>query len=781
MYTVSVIKNFKKIIENVSIFEIFQRIRMGGYATFVKPLRRLYNEGNLEAYNRAKSMLLAFTPAGKFLGERKGENIADYSHFIVLDYDKLNPEQLRKVRALVEDCEYTFGCFLSPSGAGLKVFVVVSTEADQHLQAFLSVQHYYEALTGCRIDPSGKDIARLCFISVDESLYCNEGATVFVPDIQTVRKKSAPAKNKPGNISDTYARCIAKAEQKYSFIEGSRHNFVLELALQLRSAGFAEGTALIMLKSDYNYDEDDLNKVVRSVYDYNWTDTQPHSYASSQNSDEIGEPHATAPHDQITEPQVPSTGEWDADMDNYNDQEAGIEDVEAELQKPKRKDRKAKFDLAVVEKLLKKWYITRYNEVTGMIEWRDVKSKMPFLRLIDHDENSMFRRLYHAGEKIPIAILHVLLNSDFSKAFNPFINYFRQLPQWDGVTDYIGQLCNTVKTEDDAYWAFCFRKWFVAYAASLVNDEVINHTVIVLVGIQGSGKTTWMKRLLPPGLKNYLGTAAFQSDTKDTTIQLTECGLIILDEMESLNRKDLASFKEMITRPEIRIRRPYGRNSENLPRHASFVASVNHEQILTDPSGSRRYLCSRVNSIDYNHTIDINKAMAQAIALFESGFKFWFDADEIKVLNKNNEFFISKSVEEELIEAMIQPVSREEWKTRNQFANGHTMQLLTSTQIACKLVERVKLVLSDQTTIKVGKVLKKLGYERIRTKTGFAYMVRFIDSDTIEKNSRNFDDPDAPSESDTPNPQPPDVDGNNQNINSNDDLFNSKNDEGLPF
>src|ERR1035437_1207843 len=145
MYTITVIKNFKKIVEYISILDMFQRIKIGIYGHQVKPLRRLYKEGKLEAYASSKGMLLAFTPAGKF-GERNNGGLLEYSHFIVLDFDKLSPVELEAILAMINQCEYTFCSFVSPSGAGLKVFVMVSTDADQHLQAFQSVKQHYENL-----------------------------------------------------------------------------------------------------------------------------------------------------------------------------------------------------------------------------------------------------------------------------------------------------------------------------------------------------------------------------------------------------------------------------------------------------------------------------------------------------------------------------------------------------------------------------------------------------------------------------------------------------------
>jgi len=402
----------------------------------------------------------------------------------------------------------------------------------------------------------------------------------------------------------------------------------------------------------------------------------------------------------------------------------------------------------------------------------------------------MFRWLHHAEQKVPMQTLHNLINSDFSPDFNPFLDYFDKLAHWDGVTDYISQLGETVKVIDNAYWTFCFCKWFVAYVASLIRDEIINHTVIVFVGIQGIGKSSWMKLLIPNAFRNYMGTAALQTDSKDTAIQLTECALIILDEMENLNRHDLASFKELITRPGIRIRRPYGRYSENLPHRASFIASVNYEQILTDPSGSRRYLCQKVLSLDYRHKVDIDGAMAQAYALYKSGFKFWFDQEEIHELNERNEDFMSKTLEEELIELWFRPVTMEEFKTRNTYMGGLNILLMTATQIAVKLLEKAKLTLMDNTLVKIGKAMHKLKYERVRKKNNYFYMVKMVDLEAVERDSRTLEDIEAipkPVPNLVLNPNDPEAlkaeqEANGQIIRFEEDLFNNSNQvDDLPF
>jgi len=827
-------ENLNKDVGHFSLEGIFDDVKYGVWQYLVDPLRQMLMEGNAKGYSASKLKLPAITPCALFNGRRIQPNILRYNQIIILDFDKMTPEEMKRLKTLICLCLYTYACFVSPSGNGLKVFVRVSTCAEQHKMAFLAVQQFYMALTGFEIDPSGKDVTRLCFVSYDPDLYYNPNAVVFVPlegEIQTWppaapdkpvlgdEKKNESNIGNEGNVGaangnaienqnnengrpqgrplhfqqlpdklsdgsesskdipswathqpvsrsdsnsdyDKIQRCKDYVERHCSFVVGQRHTYVFALAIQFRCRGFDESFTLSELLRDYNFDEKEVRSCVKYAFSYVWVNDPLYGNGRPQgkytvepaigNEGNVGAAlvaaHGDAIENQKNEngrPQGRPLHFQQSPAQNLPAQDTNDEKADTKPDDPtkeKRRPGRKRYEIKKVEYLISQWYETRYNVVTGVIEWRHRNSNEAFRRLEDHEENSMFRWLHHAEQKIPIQTLHNLINSDYSPDFNPFIAYAHGLPLWDGVTDYISQISATVKATDEEYWTFCFRKWFVAYAVSLINDEIINHTVIVFVGIQGVGKSSWMKLLVPKALRNYLGTAALQTDSKDTAIQLTECALIILDEMENLNRHDLASFKELITRPEIRIRRPYGRNSENLPHRASFIASVNYQQILTDPSGSRRYLCQKVLSLDYKHQINIDLAMAQAYALYKRGFKFWFDQEEIHELNERNEDFMSKSVEEELIELWFRPVTKEEFLNRSTLKWGINILLMTATQIAIKLMEKAKVTLLDNTLVKIGKAMHKLKYERVRKKNNYFYLVRMVDFEAVERDSRTLED-----------------------------------------
>ncbi|MBD2701873.1 virulence protein [Spirosoma sp. BT702] len=300
------------------------------------------------------------------------------------------------------------------------------------------------------------------------------------------------------------------------------------------------------------------------------------------------------------------------------------------------------------------------------------------------------------------------MNSDFCPEFHPFVAYFNGLAKWDGETDYIGALAATVTTTEQALWWTSLRKWLVALVACAVQDGVVNQTVIVLSGQQGIGKTTWIENLVPADLKPYLYSGTVNPDNKDTLIQLAECLLINLDELENLNKSEIGALKELITKTQINVRRPYGHNTEVLPRRASFIGSVNSAQFLNDTTGSRRFLCFEALNIMTNSHVLVEKALAQAFHLFNNGFRYWFDQDEIAEINANNEQYQLASVEEEII--------------LTHFEKGdaqHAQLYFNATQVIHHLNEKgVRLPMRQVT---MGKALKKLGYDRIKKGDMYVY------------------------------------------------------------
>jgi hypothetical protein len=709
----TIFKNFIEVVEQQPITSILADIKNGKYKNGITYLRKSLAENKTDAYDKGKKSLLAFTPSASFVGGRKLEFIKDYTAILILDIDKLSPEQLKQTLVIANQCEYTFASFISPSGNGLKILVKVNSDKDLHKEAFLKVQAYYETLLNLQIDKSGKDITRLCFYSYDAELYLNEAAIIFkvvskedlteyIQPYLTQEEKKVAQQNDIHNSKFTiqnfevvYQHCIKFTEKKVQYTSGSRNTFVHQLACNLNRKAVPLQVALGYILADYNFDEKEVTQAINSAYG---------------NLSEYGKSNATK---DLSNKTVNENGE----INITNDEE------DEDKPKPTIIDR--------LETFLSNKYIFRHNIVSGKLEFQYF-GKKKWNVMNDFIENSMLRECLKARIKTNLSSLRSLLYSDFCQLYNPFEDYFETLPEYDLQTDYITQLANTITTTKQELWQQCFKKWLVAMVGCVLNDKVINHTVIVFSGKQGLGKTTWVERLVPKQLKEYLFSGTINPNNKDTLVQLAECMLINLDELENLNRSEIGSLKEIITKTQIRMRKAYGHNNETMPRRASFAGSVNTAQFLNDSTGSRRFLCFEVEGIQYQHDVDINLVYAQALHLFNDGFRYWFDQEEIKSITENNEQYQLRSPEEELLLTWFEPCEKDN-------ANAY----LNASQIASKLAEKAKITLTDGTINKLGKALKKHNFLRLKKNGIFVYAVKENTWDEVEqKNKQSMKDDD---------------------------------------
>jgi Virulence-associated protein E/VirE N-terminal domain len=696
---VTIFKNFNEVVEHKTIPTILEEIKTGKYKPGIIYLRKSLAEKKEEAYNKAKKSLPAFTPSGKFVGGRKLEFLTEYSKFIILDIDKLSTADLQKSKSIAAQSEFTYASFISPSGNGLKILVKIDTPKTEHKETFLKVQAHYENILKLEIDKSGKDLTRLCFYSWDENLYLNENASVFASETkqscQTELVSVSPLPTATVTATDydaIYNHCVNFTEKKVQFVNGSRNVFVHQLACNLNRKGVALQEALGYILTDFGYDEKEVTQAVNSAY---------------------GNIHEFGKNEKFEQPNKPKNKE------NFSITDT-TEDDDEDKPKPTQIDR--------LELFLSTRYVFRHNIVSGKLEFQYF-GKKKWNVMNDFIENSMLRECLKGRIKTNLSSLRNLLYSDFCELFNPFEDYFFNLPSYDEKTDYITELANTITTTKQDLWQQCFKKWLVAMVGCVLDDKVINHTVIVFSGKQGLGKTTWVEKLVPKQLKEYLFSGTINPNNKDTLVQLAECMLINLDELENLNRSEIGSLKEIITKTQIRMRKAYGHNNETMPRRASFAGSVNTAQFLNDSTGSRRFLCFELEGIKYQHDVDINMAFSQALFLFKSGFRFWFDQEEIKNITANNEQYQLHSPEEELLLTWFEPCLKEE-----------ATLFLNASQIAAKIADRTKLNLNDGTINKLGKALKKHNFTRLMRQGKPVYAVKEFTYEEVDAKNKEVED-----------------------------------------
>ena len=340
-----------------------------------------------------------------------------------------------------------------------------------------------------------------------------------------------------------------------------------------------------------------------------------------------------------------------------------------------------------------------------------------------HDINSI---VCHCAQEYDANItsreVMTALQSDLIPDVHPLREYVLSCREWtEEQPDWIDIIARQVrvkplgdeakgdKARGEGLWRICFKKWFVAMVASWMKDEVVNHQVLVLIGRQGIYKTTWLEHLIPPHLRAYACKLANSNElNKDERLRIAEFGLISLDEIDSMNNRELNQLKSVITATDVNERAAYAYTKERRVRLASFCASGNRRDFLTDITGNRRWLPFEVESIQnpFYTTLPYELIYAQAWALAQDPtFSYWFELDEIEVLEAHNQHFRDESNEEQLLPILfdVPAVGKGEFMTTAQISE----RLVTYGNI------KKPMALS-----RLGMVLANGGYRAVTRKAG---------------------------------------------------------------
>lgn len=299
----------------------------------------------------------------------------------------------------------------------------------------------------------------------------------------------------------------------------------------------------------------------------------------------------------------------------------------------------------VAEEYLAHKYEFRANTVALTIESR-LKGSMTFEIL---NENSLFRELQNVNICLPLGNLVTLLRSDFVEQYDPLIDYFESLPPWNGKQN-IEQLASFIKTCDQAAWENHLKKHLVRAVKCAIIPSYYNKQALILVDPkQNSGKSTFCRFLCPKSLKEYI--AEDITTDKDSRILLAKNLFINLDELALLSKKDINSLKSFMSKDQINERLPYDRKSTILSRRATFVGSTNNIEFLSDETGSVRWLCFEISSIDWNYSkeVDMDLVWAEAYSLYKSGYIAELTKYEILESEERNKSFQVLTQERELI------------------------------------------------------------------------------------------------------------------------------------
>jgi len=637
------------------------------------------------------------------------EFLKEYSGLLILDIDKLSSSQLSNIKQTAQGIAFTYCVFTSPSGNGLKILVKINSSQDHHKLVFNQVKKYYESVLNVNIDPSGKDITRLCFFSWDPNIYINNNAQVF----RTTAKQ----------VSEQIEEIIQQIEQHQIDITSEYKDWLsIGFALIDALGAGAQQPFHRISRFYHKYNSEECNKQFDKCLNSNNSGTtvksffhfaKQHGICMNPNTQSLQRTNTTFTpvREAVTLSEVEGSIQLQQPLDNSKDMPvARLESVKEKTEptdaiagkqtdeKPKsKKSGTNKFHL-VRDYLLENFDI-RYNNVSTNFEYKE-KDQQFYEPM---NENDIFIKMQLDGLSFSLSNLVAFLKSSMVHRYNPFIQYFESLPLWDGKTDFIQELVSFVNLKPELCDRFDkhFKKWLVRVVKCALVDSYFNKQAFILVhDKQNSGKSTFCRFLCPPSLKNYI--AENLSIDKDSRILLTTNLLINLDELSTLSKVEINSLKSLFSKDKINDRLPYDRKNSIIPRRASFIGSTNQAEFLNDESGSVRWLCFEIRSIDwsYKEKVNIDNVWAQAYTLYKSGFHCDLTPEEIKENEEYNRQFNITTTEFELIHKYLSPGTRE----------NHGC-FMTATDILLYIAEQTggKVKLNN---INVGRALKMLSFAR---------------------------------------------------------------------
>ena len=621
---------------------------------------------------------------------------------------------------------HTLLCYITMSGNGLRViftyeiapeFSGVPKDEEEvkkfeayYQQAFYAGNAYYEKLLGAKADMQCKNITRLSGLAHDPDVFLRPQSEVIpftaeeISTAATAYVKQSKEDKQMQRIQTYFDTLIAPqlAKDNIKFRSGSHNDYVMRVGYKLAERRFSKKVALRWANSVFGKDYPDTEQVITSCY----ANASPH-------------------------------GKQGGGGGNRSDSKtATVEEIKS---------------------FLNGHISLRFNEITSRVEYEfpaDNTDGHRFTPVNDRVVNSLWSQM-SSITRVNIQDMYRVIESDYVPVFNPFKEYLKSLPQitqtsTDNVSDetesckpvaqqqknlcksvesvgeknhpsvggrdYIRELAQTVRVkggeQEQMLWYRYLKKWLVGMVASWISDDVVNNVILVLIGEQGAYKTTWFNYLLPPPLKQYFYTKTNANRmSKDDILTLAQYALVCCEELDTMRPAELNQLKAAVTMPSIDERAAYAHYHEHRKHIASFCGTGNNTQFLSDPTGNRRWLPFEVESIvsPREHPFAYEGIYSQALALYESGFQYWFTKEEIQELNRHNKQFETPRLEHELVDLYFRKPTDSEL---GEFISVARALQVISNGISQKL-----------SAVNVGRAFSDLGFKRVRTNSCRGFIV----------------------------------------------------------
>ena len=650
-------------------------------------------------------------PAARFKEGRDMEHLDSYTGLCQCDIDNIPPDMMdeakRRVRSLPFVCMY----HVSMSGNGLHIyyFYQIPNEGltpQVYQQAFIQGNECIGKAIPADYDAAVGKANHGSSICHDPEAWFNPDAEPFKVDMSLLLKKRGKNDRLANDTAITekewsaqwtaekvfaYAQeCVSKSATG-EFAHGNRNKFLVRLAMMLSDFGMEQEHAAQLMEQEYasQYGEESIPSLVSGCYK---SGAKMHGRRA------------------LPDARGKKSGERKGD-------------VKMQIAANFLRNQGLKFDV-----------ITHKLKRSDMVD------------VTDRDINSMLLACnVESCQNISAQTFRSALMSNCIPEFNPLTDYLDEAvkavtinPDDPSYIDQVAGMVHVTYTPQSplppegglsSLWHTCFRKWFVSMVASWMDPKVVNHQILVLIGPQGIFKSTWLDALIPETLVSY---RCRQSGTnfsdKDEQLRCAEFAMVNYDEFDRLSSSDLDNLKSLITTPDVSIRAPYGSTKERRVRIASYCASGNKFQFLTDQTGNRRFLPFYVEHIDspFDHPIDHHRLYAEAVKMVKEGFVYWFTTEDIQQLSKYVEQFADRSPEEELLDVYFDIPKAPGVETR-------TVKFLTSSEIQAKLVSYGNLHRPIPLRT-LCQVLDNKGFQRMRSNRKRGYLVVELEATEINSN-----------------------------------------------
>ena len=314
-----------------------------------------------------------------------------------------------------------------------------------------------------------------------------------------------------------------------------------------------------------------------------------------------------------------------------------------------------------IEDFFDRRYELRYNTVKKIEEWRPRDGTYhEWQQLTDRDLNRMtFEQMHEGGDGWGID-LQLYLHSSMIPQWNPLTEFLRGCGRWTGLVDHIGALARRVPTDYED-WPQLFHRWFLGMVAQWQGRDrrFGNMLVPMLIGAQGTRKTTFCRMILPPALHDYFIDDIKMDNAEQVERVLGRMALVNIDEYNAKTDREQAKIKRLLTERDVQVRAMRSDQYTMTQRLCSFIATTNDTQPLPGGDGTRRYLCVELTGvIDTDTPINYPRLYAQAMHELDAGEPFRFFPHEEAEMQEHNRPYQQQTSAEEALLAYYAPAER---------------------------------------------------------------------------------------------------------------------------